>query len=79
MADLLLNIVSGVSLIAVIGYLLHSAYTGYRDFKKDAYRKFEELDEKKMSKRECNEYRIYERRAFDQHRTESYDGPDRRK
>ena len=79
MEQLILNVLSISTLIGVIGYLLHTVFTGYKEFKKDAYRKFDELDDQKLSKRECNEYRTYERRAFDDHRASGYDGPERRK
>ena len=78
MEQLILNVLSISTLIGVIGYLLHSLYTGYREFKRDAYRKLDELDDEKLSKRECNEYRAYERRAFDDHRANSNDGTKRR-
>lgn len=79
MEQLLLNMLSVTTLIGIIGYLLHSLYTGYKEFKRDAYRKLDELDDEKMGKRECNEYRIYERREIDHHRANSNDGPAGRK
>jgi hypothetical protein len=77
MEQLLLNILSISTLVGMIGYLLHSVFTGYKEFKKDAYKKLDELDDQKMSKRECNEYRIYERRELDHHRADSNDGTER--
>ena len=79
MEQILLNILSISTLIGIIGYLVHSVFTGYKEFKRDAYRKLDELDDQKLSKRECNEYRIYERRELDHHRANSNDGPERRK
>jgi hypothetical protein len=79
MEQILLNILSISTLIGIIGYLIHSVFTGYKEFKRDAYRKLDELDDEKLSKRECNEYRIYERREADHRRADSNDGPERRK
>ena len=45
MEQLLLNILSISTLVGMIGYLLHSVFTGYKEFKKDAYKKLDELDD----------------------------------
>jgi hypothetical protein len=68
MERLILDIVSGATLLALVGYLLHSIYTGYREFKKDAYRRFEEIERMKLDKKQCEEFREYERREIDSHK-----------
>lgn len=56
--------VSSVTIVGAVGYIIHSAWTSYRKSRENIY---EKLD-KKLDKKQCDEYRRIEERHEDSHR-----------
>lgn len=48
-------LLSGATVVAAIGYVVHSIYMGYCEFKKDAYAKLNN----KVDKDDCRDFRRY--------------------
>ena len=71
-ADVVQLLLSAGTIVGLFGYIGHSVYSGYKEFKKDTYIKLEQ----KVSKGECHEYREYERRDRAE---KEYRGIDRRR
>ena len=54
-------VVSGVTIVGAIGYLIHSAYIGYNKFKDDVYNTLD----RKLDTNRCIEYRQLEKDKVD--------------
>jgi hypothetical protein len=54
-------VLSSLSIVGIVGYVGHSVWTGYQDFKKDTYEKLS----KKRDTDDCNEFRRIAEREQD--------------
>lgn len=54
--------ISGLTVIGVVGYIIHTFYTGYQAFKKTMYERINTIQEEKQDVVQCNEYRRIEER-----------------
>ena len=54
-------VISGATILGIIGYILHDVWTGYKSFKKETFDRLEA----KRAKSECDEFRRLAERMED--------------
>lgn len=65
------TILSGATLLAVIGFGISAFLVGLKEFRKDVQDELKRLWEQKVQKEACKEFRDMEQKRWDEHREDS--------